>query len=252
MAAKITFPPDFQTDPLFYDNSISELNDSPDFTRMITRRSMCLIALAFLSGELNLPAFWFLNDARQNLNRLDSDLNGIMLLTVNMVELYTDLSWKYASKGGIERRISQYQDDLKNREKDISDKNFIAEYNRILIGVEHAIRVEDIYSGVHFEPIEPSYPGGIQAMSEFIQENLIYPKEAQEKKIEGSVIVCFIIEKDGSVTQFKIYSGIGSGCDEEAIRIIKMMPKWNPEIQRGKVVRSKYCIPIEFSLYNEK
>jgi len=125
---------------LFYDNSISELDDSPDFTRMITRRSMCLIALAFLSGELNLPAFWFLNDARQNLNRLDSDLNGIMLLTVNMVELYTDLSWEYASKGGIERRILQYQDDLKNREKDISDKNFIAEFEEILLGITNSIR----------------------------------------------------------------------------------------------------------------
>jgi hypothetical protein len=125
---------------LFYDNSISELDDSPDFTRMITRRSMCLIALAFLSGELNLPNFWFLTDARQNLNRLASDLNGSMMLIVNIVELYTDLSWKYASKKGIEYKVSQYKDDLKIRENDISDKNFIAEYEEILLGVTISIR----------------------------------------------------------------------------------------------------------------
>ena len=125
---------------LFYDNSISELDDSLDFTRMITRRSMCLIVLAFLSGELNLPSFWFLTDARQNLNRLNSDLNGRMMLIVNIVELYTDLSWKYASKKGIEYKVAQYKDDLKNRKNDISDKNFIAEYEEILLKVTISIR----------------------------------------------------------------------------------------------------------------
>ena len=127
-----------QTLQLFYDNSVGEFEDSPDYTRMTTRRSMCYMALAFLSEEYRYRAF--LEDTRDNLNKLASDLNGEMLLIVNMIELYRELNWEYASNKAIEHIILLYQDDLKDKEKEIGNKSFLAEYNKILSDIANFIR----------------------------------------------------------------------------------------------------------------
>ena len=94
----------------------------------------------------------------------------------------------------------------------------------------------------------PQYPGGETAMMEYVAKNVVYPKEAQEKGISGRVFVGFIVEKDGSIGEVKLLRGIGGGCDEEAIRVIKGMPKWKPGKQEGKPVRVSYQMPINFKL----
>jgi len=98
----------------------------------------------------------------------------------------------------------------------------------------------------------PEPVGGFEAMYKFLQNNLIYPAEAKEKKIEGKVFVEFIIEKDGSVTHVKILKSVDPELDEEAVRIVKMMPKWIPGEQMGKPIRTCYQIPIRFTLQDEK
>jgi len=97
----------------------------------------------------------------------------------------------------------------------------------------------------------PEYPGGDEARLKFIQDNFVYPEEAKEKQIEGTVYVGFTVEKDGSISDIKVLRGIGGGCDEEAVRIISMMPNWKPAQQRGKEVRVIYSMPIRFKL-NDK
>ena len=101
-----------------------------------------------------------------------------------------------------------------------------------------------------FEKVEdmPEFPGGEQAMMDFVSKNVVYPKEAQEKGISGRVMVSFIVEKDGSVNEVKIVRGIGGGCDEEAVRVVKAMPKWKPGKEKGKPVRVSYMMPIFFKL----
>ena len=94
----------------------------------------------------------------------------------------------------------------------------------------------------------PSFRGGQQKLFEFIGNNVVYPQEAKEAGIEGQVFVEFYIEKDGSVTDGKVLKGIGYGCDEEALRVIGLMPKWYPGKQRGKAVRVRYTLPINFKL----
>lgn len=94
----------------------------------------------------------------------------------------------------------------------------------------------------------PQYPGGDSARIKFLNENLKYPEEAREQKIEGKVFVTFVVEKDGSITGVKILRGIGGGCDEETIRVIESMPKWEPGKQRGKKVRVRFNMPIIFKL----
>lgn len=94
----------------------------------------------------------------------------------------------------------------------------------------------------------PEFPGGEAGMYKFINKNIDYPRMAKESGISGRVFITFVVERDGSVTDVKVLRGIGGGCDEEAIRVIKMMPKWNPGKQRGKPVRVQYRMPIKFTL----
>ena len=94
----------------------------------------------------------------------------------------------------------------------------------------------------------PQYPGGEQAMMDFVSKNVVYPQEAQEKGISGRVFVSFIVEKDGSVNEVKVMRGIGGGCDDEAVRVIKAMPKWKPGKMKGEAVRVSYMMPITFRL----
>ncbi len=94
----------------------------------------------------------------------------------------------------------------------------------------------------------PKFPGEDQKMWEFISHNIQYPQEALEKRIQGRVFVGFIVEPDGSLSDVKVLRSLGSGCDEEAMRVIKSMPKWEPGKQRGQAVRVSYQIPVDFRL----
>jgi Skp family chaperone for outer membrane proteins len=123
---------------LFYDNSIGVFDDIPDVNRMIIRRSMCFMALAFLSEEFHYPTF--VEDARETLNKLPDYPEHEMLLMVNMIELYKELTLDRVLKWRIEKSISNYQNDLKNREEEINNTDFISEYNKILSGIVNTIR----------------------------------------------------------------------------------------------------------------
>lgn len=94
----------------------------------------------------------------------------------------------------------------------------------------------------------PSFPGGDMERINYIRSKLVYPNTAIINSVQGSVEVVFIIEKDGSISNIKIEKGIGSGCDEEAIRVVQSMPNWMPGKQRGKAVRVLLKMPIRFSL----
>ena len=98
----------------------------------------------------------------------------------------------------------------------------------------------------------PEYPGGFDAMFDFINANLVYPQEAIDAGIEGRVFVGFVVEKDGSVSSIKLLRGIGYGCDEAAMDVVRKMPKWKPATQRGKPVRMQYQFPLNFKLENKK
>lgn len=94
----------------------------------------------------------------------------------------------------------------------------------------------------------PSFKSRSQDFVGFINKNLKYPKAALDNQIEGRVIVTCIINQDGKLSDIKVLKGIGYGCDEEALRLIKLSGIWNPAIQDGKKVKSFYTIPINFSL----
>ena len=95
---------------------------------------------------------------------------------------------------------------------------------------------------------QPGYPGGDEPRIRFLQENIIYPEEAKETGAQGKVYVTFVVETDGSLTDVRVLRGVGYGCDEEAVRVIKAMPKWIPGRQRGVPVRVQFNLPIKFTL----
>ena len=94
----------------------------------------------------------------------------------------------------------------------------------------------------------PEFPGGEKAMFAFINKNIRYPEIARENGIEGKVYIRFIVSKDGSIRDVKVLRGIGSGCDEEAMRVVKRMPNWKPGKQRGKAVSVMFNLPFSFKL----
>ena len=94
----------------------------------------------------------------------------------------------------------------------------------------------------------PEFPGGDKGFHQFIADNVKYPAEAKEKGIRGIVYVNFIVEPDGSVSDIKVLRGIGSGCDEEAVRVVESMPKFKPGMQNGEAVRVSYTVPVIFRL----
>ena len=94
----------------------------------------------------------------------------------------------------------------------------------------------------------PEFPGGSDSLYAYIARNIKYPEAAKKEKIEGRVFVTFVIEKDGQVSSAKILRDIGGGCGEEAIRVVKNMPKWKPGTQRGNPVRFQFNLPVSFLL----
>ena len=98
---------------------------------------------------------------------------------------------------------------------------------------------------------QPNPPGGMAGWNKYLSDNLKYPTQARRMDIEGTVIVVFVINTDGSIQDVELLRGIGGGCDEEAIKIVKNAPKWTPGMQRGKPVRTRMRLPIKFKLYGD-
>ncbi len=96
--------------------------------------------------------------------------------------------------------------------------------------------------------IQPSPAGGMAGWNKYLSENLRYPPNAQRKGIEGTVIVAFVVNTDGTTTDIEILRSVGGGCDEEVIRIVKGSPKWTPGMQRGMPVRTRMRLPLRFML----
>ncbi|SDG43957.1 TonB family C-terminal domain-containing protein [Prevotella communis] len=101
-----------------------------------------------------------------------------------------------------------------------------------------------------FDVVEqmPEFPGGQEALMQFLRQEVKYPKEAEEKGLQGRVVVRYIIEKDGSISEVEIVKSVNEYLDAEAIRVVNAMPKWKPGKQKGEPVRVKFTLPITFRL----
>ncbi|MBN2729055.1 MAG: energy transducer TonB [Bacteroidales bacterium] len=95
----------------------------------------------------------------------------------------------------------------------------------------------------------PLFPGGDDAMFSYLAHNIQYPMAAKETGIQGTVHLTFVIETDGSISNVGLLRGIGGGCDEEAMRVVRNMPRWTPGNQQGRPVRVQFTLPVKFVLH---
>jgi len=132
----------------------------------------------------------------------------------------------------------------------------LAEIRRI--SLEEMIKTSTTYTNakgkiVYYKAeVQPSYTGGEQAMNAFLQENVVFPSDAEDEGLEGTVFVDFVVDKEGYVTDVTAdsytYKNIDPAFTAEAIRVVKLMPRWTPGSQRGTAVDVKYSIPITFQM----
>jgi len=108
---------------------------------------------------------------------------------------------------------------------------------------------EKVYDFVSIEKV-PDFPGGMKKFYEYLGKSIKYPVTAQNNNVQGKIFLSFTVEKDGELNDVQVIRGLGSGLDEEALRVIKGSPKWNPGIQNGDPVRVKYHIAVNFTLDN--
>jgi len=125
---------------------------------------------------------------------------------------------------------------------------------RFTVPVNFKLQIDTISDKPEKEPVfvdverMPEYPGGIDALIQFLNENVKYPTIAVENNIEGKVVVQFVVDRDGSITDVQVVKSVDPSLDKEAKRVISAMPRWVPGIQDGKPVRVKYTVPVNFAL----
>ena len=126
------------------------------------------------------------------------------------------------------------------------DMNAVHEIVWIPPVVETETVVEDV---IHVSvEIMPEFPGGTAALMKYLSGNIKYPTISQETGSQGKVIVQFVVDKDGTITNPEVVRGVDPYLDKEAVRVISSMPKWKPGVQNGKKVRVKYTVPVVFRL----
>ncbi|MBR4198774.1 MAG: energy transducer TonB [Bacteroidales bacterium] len=123
--------------------------------------------------------------------------------------------------------------------------NYITKINIDTIAIDEDEEVGELAGLV---AADAEFPGGEDALYDFIAKNLKYPQAAKDSNIQGKVFVQFVVEKDGSITNAKVLRDIGGGCGEETLRVVKMMPKWKPGEIRGTKYRVQCTLPVRFGL----
>lgn len=109
---------------------------------------------------------------------------------------------------------------------------------------------QEVQKGKVYEKVDvmPEYPGGVDALINYVAQNIKYPELAKKAGIQGKVMVEFVVRKDGKVDDIKVLKGIGTGCDEEAVRVVKGLSTFKPGKNEGKTVDVKMVLPIAFKL----
>lgn len=165
--------------------------------------------------------------------------NGVEIAPVETIESES------MDDNNVERTVKQAAEAYQDQENEESSQNSNQQQNQDDSFENTQLETN---SPVRYAEKMPEYIGGMEALYTFLSNNLVYPEVARRKGIEGSVLIEFVVEKDGSISNVKALTSLSPECDAEAIRVIKKLPKWKPGEQMGKPVRVYYNIPIRFTL----
>ncbi len=123
---------------------------------------------------------------------------------------------------------------------------FVAITSGSLAQSDPSRKIEDS-SFIHTTEV-PEFPGGTKALVRYLNQQVRYPKAAADARINGRVFTSFVVDTTGCISAITILKGLGYGCDEEALRVIRQMPRWKPGKQSGRAVRVRYNLPVAFTL----
>lgn len=209
------------------------------------------------------------NQSRQGLKRIlpakaidekTTEKDNLQIINNSEIVLHTEVTeTKREETLAAPVTISADEQDISAMESKVkpaaaqSSKRIDAEEDRVVYVEGVTTRAKSTQMGksdVVFEVVEqqPQFPGGEQKMKEFLSTNLKYPALAKENGVSGTVVVTFVVQKNGKIVDIKILKGIGAGCDEEAVSAVQKMPNWTPGKLKGKKVNVSLNLPIEFRL----
>lgn len=138
-------------------------------------------------------------------------------------------------------------DQMRKQEEEKARQDSIAHAEQLKREQMYKIEYEEVEIEVSMYDQPPKFPGGMSALGQFIVDNLKYPKECEEQKIEGRVTCQMVVTKEGKLVNIKVARGLHPALDFEAVRILKLMPNWEPATLKGEPVNCKYTMPVFMS-----
>lgn len=170
--------------------------------------------------------------------RMIAETDTLVISHQNVEHIPTDFFTKFPT-------LKQVNIETSKDDKDIKVKDNRLYYKSTLVAEAPCPIVKKVYNVMESYP---EFPGGMRALMEYLKKNLRYPKSCQQQKIQGRVIVQFMVEKDGSITEVQVLKSVHPEIDKEAVRCVNAMPKWKPGIQRDEPVRVRFTLPLTFRL----
>ena len=194
-------------------------------------------------------------DGLESVKKVREDLYMVLIRSMDREEDY--YKWGLVdgkgrstfSKEELESARKAYLESLESFERREYPENVVEEEKAEPESATESSDDDEVFVFVEEDPV---FPGGMDSLYAFLGANIHYPAAAKKDSIEGLVFVQFVVEKDGSIYNIRVLRDIGGGCGEEVVRVIKMMPKWQPAKQRGTPVRCQFNLPVKFSLEEEK
>ena len=231
-----------------------EIKKTPQADMEQRRATGFLLGLILVLAVFYVALEWNSQESADNIDPID--LTDLMheseLVPMSNEDIITQLEEKQPSEQG--EKINIVDDDV---EVEVAEEETGDEDEQLLKELEEeqddkalAPLTVDPKNPLNFHVVEdlPQYPGGAVEFLKWLTRNLRYPTVAKNNKTQGKVVAVFYVEKDGSITGIKITKSLSTECDREALRVLNMMPKWQPGVYHDQPCRTKVCIPIVFRL----
>ncbi|MBO7590935.1 MAG: energy transducer TonB [Prevotella sp.] len=233
-----------------------EIKKTPQADMEQRRATGFLLGLIFVLAVFYVALEWNSVEATDDIDPID--LTDLMheseLVPMSNEDIITQLEEKQPSEQG--EKINIVDDDVEvelaeeEEEAGNDDEQLLKELEEEQDDKALAPLTVDPKNPLNFHVVEdlPQYPGGAVEFLKWLTRNLRYPTVAKNNKTQGKVVAVFYVEKDGSITGIKITKSLSTECDREALRVLNMMPKWQPGVYHDQPCRTKVCIPIVFKL----
>jgi TonB family protein len=166
---------------------------------------------------------------------------GLWVLAIIATSLY--LTQKLSSNDLVAEKSSKIHNSI---EQEPNANNIVKERKA------NTIESESEHKKYFDDQMQAEFPGGMDELSMFFSENLVYPEEEKDGNVQGKVEVEFVIDENGAVSKYKVIKSAGKNFDAEALRVLAKMPKWKPAIQNGRKVSMYYTLPVNFTLEDEE